>query len=292
MKKSPSQNTIETLMKEKRKLQVFSSLFAMLLLGFVLIVIGLSIQNISTFWSAAFREIGLIFAPTAVLGLLYEYYAQRDHAKEIASTVADFLEYELEHRLGGRLADSDVVAIYPARHAIDFHEYFKQSTNSIDILTTNLQSMEMYLGLLIEQARQGIQIRVLSLNPTHEFTKKRFVELGFKESQSFSEEMMVSLKHFCIERDIRLSSVQQKNLLIKVYDNPPSLMMFRRDYHIIIGFILQQGRSRDLLHIEFDFSTRKDRPALSRAFLEHYEILWSHGKEIDLDILKKIAKDS
>lgn len=159
-------------------------------------------------------------------------------------------------------------------------------------MTTNLQSLEIYLGLLITMAKQGVKVRILTLHPGHEFISKRFIELGFSKAKSFSEEMIVSIKHFCRDRERRLTKAEQQNFEIRLYKNPPTLMLFRRDHHIIVSFILQQGRARDQLHIEFNALPRAGKPNLSKAFIDHFEIVWEKAEVIDIAQSEQLSADT
>lgn len=282
----------EQLYREKRELQVLTSLLGLLLLGLITLVIAILTETNYPITSKILRELGLVITPPAVLALLYERFAERDHARETANRIADFLETQLEHRLGGQIENSDIVAVYPARHAIDFYKYYSQATKQIDILTTNLQSMENYVGLLIDLAKKGVKIRILTLHPSNEFINRRFTELGFKEARSFAEEMIVSIKHFCRDKEQRLTEEQRDNFQIRLYKNPPSMMLFRRDYNIIVSFILQQGRSRDQLHMEFNCFPQSGKQRLSTAFIEHYEILWSHAENTDTHVVDQLYNEA
>lgn len=66
------------------------------------------------------------------------------------------------------------------------------------------------------------------------------------------------------------------------------MMLFRGDSRIIVGFILQQGKSRDSIHIDFDCSARIDRPC--QAYIKHFQLLWDAAQDIDLETICKIEE--
>lgn len=268
------------------KLWTLVVLLGLLLIGILLIVLSAVVKAYSELWSTILRDIGFVFSPVAVLALLYQYFAQRAHWRYLAKHVASHILKEIRHRLGGQ---EEVLAIYRRRSAIDFDRFWRSAKQRIQILATNLRSLQMYTGLLVDKAKQGVRVRILALNPTHEFLQRRFKELNLKNPKDFHDEMITSLRHFCNAKENQLGSNEQENFVVKIHDSPPSLMLFRSDDRVILGFILQQGRSSDYMHVEFDCSVQSDRSKYCQDFVDHFEVLWERAAEIsshDLDEIR------
>jgi hypothetical protein len=205
-----------------------------------------------------------------------------DRVSELLTGKIQDLQKKREEGSSSHPVDNSIKAVYSARHEIDFSNFFGQSTEVIEILVTNLQSMEIYIGHLFDMAQKGIKVRILAIDPHNEFLRRRFIHLGFKQFNTFADEMIISLKHFCMERDIRLTPDRQENFQIRVYSSPPTLMIFKSDNRIIISYILQQGRARHLPHMEFDCTLLPDKKNPSYAFVEHFNVVWSQAEPVDL----------
>jgi len=273
------------------RLRTIASLLGIFSIGVILTILSLIIKPYSELWSTMIRDIGFIFSPVAVIALLYQHFAERDHIYYLAKSISNDVLKEMHHKLGENLGNNEIVTIYPTRHAINFNIFLGTSKNRIYILTTNLQSLEMYLGILIDRARQGVSIKILTLNPTHDFLRKRFRELTFKKAKFFYDEMVTSLRHFCSAKEHQLTPEQQKNFVIKIHDSPPTMMLFISDENILMGFILQQGRARDQMHVEFDCSVQFERKKHCQCLVEHFDLLWNRSHEITEDDIDNIIWD-
>lgn len=270
--------------REIRKWHTIPILLGLLLIGICLIFFSAVIRPYSEVWSIIFRDIGFVFAPVATLALLYQHLAESKHSKYIAKQIFQ----ELKYLIRGLFGQKEVLAIYPDRSAINFHEYFNSAKQQIDILTTNLTSLVMYTQLLIDKAKDGIPIRILTLIPNHEFLRRRFRELNFEKPVFLYNEMITSLREFCSNRENKLSPDKQKNLTIKIYNNLPSMTLFRSDDRMILGVILRQGRSREYMHIEFDCFIQPNNPKYCQCLIDHFNNLWKEASEITLNKLDEI----
>lgn len=274
----------------------------------VLFVLGLSLIILSAamnpaielwstpFWASVVRDVGFLFAPTAILTLLYESLAETKNTEEISDSVIKFLTAELDQRLGTDDVTDEIVALHKGRYAIDFNQYFESATDNIDILVTNLQTVQMYAGVLLAKAESGVNVRILALNPTHSFLSNRFPEIGLRAGEQFREEIISSLRSFCLARDTRLAPDQQLYFSLRLYNNPPTIMIFRRDDRLILAFILRQGRSRDQLHIEFLCTKGSGYSSLpakhADAFVKHFETIWTESKNVTYDELQMLSSTS
>ncbi len=301
--------------KKFQRRRIIALFWILLFLGILFLVLSLIINPSIENWSIAFlaallRDISFLFAPIALLALLYQYFVESRIEREIVDQVTVRIIRELDQRMGeignaaeevtasiihelvqrlGEIGDTkEVVTIYPTRQAINFNDFFTSAKENIDILVTNLQSMQEYIGLLLEKAKAGIDVRILALNPLHPFVQNRFAELRLKNEEFFQEEMVSSLGKFCSKRKSVLNTEQQKTeqqktFQIKIYNNPPTLMIFRSDNRVIIGFILRQGRSREYMHIEFNIESTSKEPRKSLCFIKHFQKIWEQLKEINYD---------
>ncbi len=273
--------------QEKEELWARALLIILLLIGISLISLGAAFNEFSTFWGMVLRDIGFVFAPIAILALFYERFAQKEHTRYIAKEVGREVLIEIEKRVGHFYGHKDIIAIYPNRNSIDLNKYFSMAEKNIDILVTNLISLEMHIGLLIKLANEGVNVRILALNPKHEFLKNRSKELQFRSSRQFYTEMVASLRTFCAYKKDKVSDDKKSNFSIRIYDNSPSHMLFQRDNRVIIGFILQQGKSRELIHIDFDCIESKP----CKDFMEDFRLIWETSNDVDIDKISELEKN-
>ncbi len=283
---------------QERKWHTLAVLLGLLVIGISFIFVSALIRSRSEFWSTTLRDIGFVFSPIAILALLYQYVAEQRHSRFVAKhIVSDILE-ELDDRRGGRTGLNEVVAIHPNRRVIDFQKFFGSANHQIDILTTNFNSLSMYIGLLVSKANNGTQVRVLTLNPRHEFVARRAGELRLTV-QGFFNELRSSLLELCTERENKLRRDRQGNCTVKIYDNTPSLTLFRSDNRLIVGFLFQQGRGRSQMHIQFEgsrlFCPSKCKLQVCRArccqyFMNHFGMIWKQAEQMTAEKAESLRR--
>ncbi|HJZ24600.1 MAG TPA: hypothetical protein VJ201_09200 [Candidatus Babeliales bacterium] len=269
---------------EIRKWHTLAILSLLLLFGIILIFVSAKVEESSKFWGVFLRDIGFVFAPVAAIALLYDYFAEKRYSKYLANQVTDVIIQELGDKY--YLGHKELLMIYPNRLKTHLSEFFNSANQRIDILTTNLKSLDLCKTTLVQKASNGIKVRVLTLNPTHGFLRSRYKELGFTEPKLFYNEMITALRHF-VKEENNISSYKN-NYKVKIHQSSPTLMLFRSDDKLILGFILRQGRASDFMHIEFNCSEKYDRPNYSQCFIEHFDTLWKEAEEVDSHNINKI----
>jgi len=279
-------------MKEKSEeqgIQIWAImiLIILLLLGICLISLSAAVQAHSALWAMVLRDLGFVFTPVAILALFYEHFAQKAHSRYVAKEVGRQIIIEVEKKIDHVPGHRGNVQIYSNRDAINLNEYFTDAKNNIDILVTNLSSLEIHAGLLAKLANDGVKVRIIALNPQSEFVKSRFKELVFQSQKQFYCELVSSLRTFCLYKENKVDKDKKSNFLIHVFDNPPSLILFQRDSQIIVGFILRQGKSRDSIHIEFDCSQKTSQPC--QDYIKHFQLIWNDSRDINLAAIDQIC---
>lgn len=280
-----------------RRRQTIMFVSVLLLLGLSFIFFSDSINPAQTLWSQSFwaglvKDLGYVFAPTAVIALLFGWFAETRGNKELSEDITEALRKEFDLRFAVSQASKEITALYPGRYAVNFPEFFSSAQEHIDILVTNLQTVQMFSGLLIEKAKAGVSVRVLSLHPNHPFLANRFAEIGLRAGDHFRSEIVSSLRNFCLARETHLPLDVQEKFIVKMYDNPPSMMIFRKDDRIILAFILRQGRSRDQLHIEFACSHRGGDTRPANCFVKHFDSIWQEAQAVDYKQVEDLSQKS
>jgi hypothetical protein len=278
-----------------RRRQIIMFVSVLLILGLSLIFFSDAInpgQKLwsTNFWAGLIKDLGYLFAPAAVIALLFEWFSETRGTKELTEDITDTLRKEFDTRFAVSQASKEITALYPGRYSVDFPAFFSSAKENIDILVTNLQTVQMFLGILADRAKAGVSVRVLALNPNHSFLANRFSEIGLRAGDQFRLEIISSLRNFCLTRETRLTTDLQDNFVIKIFNNPPTVMIFRRDDRVILAFILRQGRSRDQLHIEFVCSSkdRDERPA--DCFVKHFNVMWQEAQEVDYKKVEEMSQ--
>src|SRR3712207_1422380 len=103
--------------KRIRRRQTIVFVVILFILGASLIFFSLAINPSvkflsQEFWAGFVRDVGFLFAPTAVLTLLYESLAETKDTKEVSDDILDVIRKELEVRLPISKAHEDILAIY------------------------------------------------------------------------------------------------------------------------------------------------------------------------------------
>jgi len=266
--------------KAIENLQSIAILFGLLILGLVFILASLLLNSHNEILVTMLRDVGFVFTPVAAISLIYRQFVEKPRSSELENIIEHKLQDTLELQFNRLVKPHERFKCYSNRAEINFHSFFSSAENCIDILVTNLQSLQMHLDLFAEMSQNGVKVRILAINPTHEFLKKRFNELSFKKIRHFREEMVTALRNVWshIEKISNPASFE-----IRVYENTPTIMIFRCDNDLIISFILRQGRAREYLHIRFNSLGSQSLDETARCFVDHFEVLFSESQKIYFD---------
>ena len=280
--------------KNIRRWRTFGIILAMFLVGASLIAISALLTAFPGFWSTVLRDMGFVFCPVAVLALLYQQLFEEPHSEHVALRISDNVVTKIRTGIGRQ----EIVCIYPSRTAIDFKRFFEVAQERIDILTTNLRSMVLYVDTLCKKARHGVSVRVLTLNPVdpfsgsghHPFLKTRYKDLDYNRVEQFSAQMVASLTNFCSTKEREFSAFESCSFKIRLYDNSPSIMMFRSDDELILGFILRQGRSSEFIHIQCDLRQVDEVPKSCCDFARHFDCVWNEAEDASTQLIEEIEE--
>lgn len=235
-----------------------------------------------SFGYEVFTQFGYAGFTGIVITLLMKYYFDKDNAKEIALEVSEKLKKDHSTI---KVSDA-IVDIFEERPRDVFDKLFKNAEKQIDILTTNLDTLTQY-DVDIEKKllnNDKIKVRLLALNPKHSFIKNRIDEDKiYDQVNFFFIKLVTSIRKFTQLKDrIRKNN---NNITIKMFDSPPSIMYYRFDDEIMLGFILKQASSRYYTHLILRANNE-----MALCFNEHFEKVFNSSKEVftnDLDGMKE-----
>lgn len=146
-----------------------------------------------------------------------------------------------------------IIDLLPKRQHKDlFTHYLRNAKNRIDIFTSNTHNLESFESEFEEAIANSncLKIRILALNPSHSFVINRAENDGIRggDAKLLFDEMVMGLKNFFSLKEIWNKSKEVAE--IKIFNNPPSLMIYRFDDVIFLGFLFAKGNSsRNFPHI-------------------------------------------
>lgn len=251
-------------------------------LGIVLIAGSHSISN--NFWNTLLRDVGFVFSPVGLLSFLFQVFAEKDYLERILDELRSAMEPNQKRSFC--IHDWSITDFFQNRAEADLSSFFGDSAENIDILTSNLISLTDHLPILRNRAENGVSIRILALNPDSAFVEGRYRDLGLGQSDDFKREILTGIRGFQMDFDAFKKNHPDLagNIALKVFDNLPTLVLFRSDNRLIIQFILSIGRGRENPQIEFDISFRKGKISGSSKFQNHFEAIWEKSKDISVSI--------
>ena len=126
---------------EIRKWHTLAILSLLLLFGIILIFVSSEVEDRSKFWGVFLRDIGFVFAPVATIALLYDHFAEKRHSKYLANQITDAIIQELGEN--NYLGYKGLPRVCPNRNETHLNEFFNSANQRIDILTTNLKSLDL-----------------------------------------------------------------------------------------------------------------------------------------------------
>jgi len=174
--------------------------------------------------------------------------------------------------LSGRQQGSPKIRYYSRRSDItDLRARMANATNEINLLHINLGSIVDYVESLgmATAARPELRIRVLALSPQSQHLESRIKMMDADTGLSHMMECKTGISNF--RAWARRYGVRYE---LRLYDEPPTLIMLRIDNSLILAFITANGIGRNMPHIELPGP--RELPS-TQAFIDHFEVLWSRA---------------
>ena len=166
-----------------------------------------------------------------------------------------------------------IVEAYATRLVPDFNKMFENAKDKIDILQTNLLTIEAnHLNVLQNamEENKNLRIRILTLDPQSQYVGARAMQLGFKDIGIFRAELSASLDLVRVQFAGSNGRVQ-----IRKYDEFPLQITYIIDNHVVSCVITATGRSRENCAFIID----KNRRGIEHSFVDHFEKLWNNEKK-------------
>lgn len=204
-----------------------------------------------------------------------KYFIEDDASFEVLSQkLAGLIEKAIEiiESKIYSIKDSYEVTCFQNRKMADLGNAFQKAKNKIDILQTNLDTIEKeYLAPLIHALEQNkqIKLRILTLDPESYFAQKRAEQLGLAITHYRSD------LHKSIRSIINQLSKFSGQFAIRIYDDFPTQITFIIDDFVYTCTVARSVRSRDLC----TFMLEKFTAGVERSFLFHFDIIWSNARE-------------
>lgn len=271
------------------------------LISLALTAIGYYLFDKDSFWYEVFTQLGYAGFTGIIITLLSKYYFDKETPKQIADILTEQLGIDdlksimnlLPHHVSEKLKKDHsvirvtdaIVDIFEERPREIFDRLFKNAEKNIDILTTNLDTLSQYDVDIERKMAQNsnLKIRLLALHPQHTFLRNRIEsDRIYDDLNFFFTKIISSIRKFTQLKD--KIKKNKDNLTIKIYDSPPSIMLYRFDDDLMLGFILKQASSRYYTHLVFRVSNE-----MAGCFLEHFEKVFETAKDIttgELDSMK------
>jgi len=165
------------------------------------------------------------------------------------------------------------VDAYATRLVADSNKMFENAKDKIDILQTNLVTIEAnHLNVLQNamEKNKNLRIRILTLDPQSQYVGARARQLGFKDIGVFRAELSASLDLVRVQFAGSNGRVQ-----IRKYDEFPLQITYIIDDKVVSCVISTTGRSRDNCAFIID----KNRKGIEHSFVDHFETLWENEEK-------------
>ena len=165
------------------------------------------------------------------------------------------------------------VEAYATRLVADFNKMFENAKDKIDILQTNLVTIEAnHLNVLKNamEENKNLRIRILTLDPQSQYVGARAMQLGFRDIGVFRAELSASLDLVRVQFAGSNGRVQ-----IRKYDEFPLQITYIIDNRVVSSVISATGRSRENCAFIID----KNRKGIEHSFVDHFEKLWNNEEK-------------
>jgi nucleoside 2-deoxyribosyltransferase len=167
------------------------------------------------------------------------------------------------------------VKCFKDRSVAKLHDAFAAARHRIDVLTTNLSWLFKQIDetertswdhiTTAVEARESLQLRILTLNPESEIAAARGRQMGFSPG-NFRAQLRDALNHAkALETRTRGNRVE-----IRTYDQLPTQITFRIDDEVYTCIVGQPMQSRHYPVLQFHIANL----GVKEAFLSHFLAVW------------------
>ncbi|HEY8363978.1 MAG TPA: hypothetical protein VIK84_00270 [Haloplasmataceae bacterium] len=182
---------------------------------------------------------------------------------------------------------TSLIGIYPNRYACELDKLFKEAKKEINILATNLESLQQYIDILQECSLRGVKVKITTIHPSiaKEFSLYRVTGRNTDPESRFYS-MKNSLRFF-IEENKELDSNHKMD--IRTFKIMPTLIIFIVDNNCIVSFMVHKFFAREVLHLHFNLEHEKyldqgDTSISPIIFKRHFDSVFE-GSEVVTDEL-------
>lgn len=206
--------------------------------------------------------------------IVTEYSVESDEDYDVLSQKVAFLverAVEISQSRTYSIKDAYGIECFQNRKTADLFNAFRNAKERIDILQTNLATIEKnYLESLTYALdhNEDLKLRVLTLDPDSYFTKMRADQLGLATVR-FRNEL-----HKSIGSVIKCLSGFEEKFSLRIYDDFPTQITFIIDDFVYTCTVAKNVRSRELC----TFKLQKFAAGVERSFLFHFESIWSNAR--------------
>ncbi|MDP8239378.1 MAG: hypothetical protein P9X24_09835 [Candidatus Hatepunaea meridiana] len=169
------------------------------------------------------------------------------------------------------------VECYSHRKEVGLENYFKNSQNRVDFLTTNLSFLfEEYdernrrtyfdeLKTAMERVDSKLKIRILTLDPESDFAAKRGKQLGFLPGvfRDMLRQSLAETKRIAV-------TYPSDRFEVRTYEDFPNQISFRIDNWIFNCVVAQPTQSRNQLTFKLD----RRNQGVDNSFINHFQNVW------------------
>lgn len=189
---------------------------------------------------------------------------------KLAAAVDRAIEACIYKRRGGREAYD--ITCYSDREHARLQDSFSEAERRIDILETNLYTIEKYYQEVIRKRLEnqpGLFLRLLTLDPESYFVAMRAQQLG-EDVGDFRDELRASIEN--VTNDLK---GLEKKFALRIYDTFPTQITFIADESIFNCAVAMAYRSRELC----TFQLKRFQAGADKSFCFHFNAVWSQSKE-------------
>lgn len=219
-------------------------------IGVILVLIGITI-GVEKIFSQVCLSIGTsLMASSIVVFVSSKYLVKQNKIKDMIQ----------QWKLSG---------IFETRAEMNKSTDFnlKNNKESLDIVAFGLKSFrDSKKGLIEQKIKQGMNIRILTINPESQFLKER--ERVEKEVDGQIKNTIIQLSSWV--RDLQQDEIHEHQVQIKYYDSLPLDFYFGLDNAIYIGPYLYGIQSQQTISFEF----KKGGQGFNH-YKDYFEQLWN-----------------
>lgn len=190
----------------------------------------------------------------------------------IASSVVVFISTKYmfkQNKIKDIIEKWGMIGIYDTRAKMNdsANISLENNENNLDIIAFGLRNFrDAQTDIIKQKVSQGMQIRILTINPKSKFLEQR--EKDEKELPGQIANTIVQLDSWVEE--IKQMQIRDKQVQIKFYDTLPLDFYFRLDNRLFIGPYLYGKTSQQTISYEYSYSS-----VGFEYYVNYFENLWN-----------------